>query len=81
MVYVDTSVLITLYIKEAYSRQASDWNRTNNEASPKTIFHELEFTNAIHLKLFGKERCLLDSLTIPSSMVSSPPISNVMGKL
>jgi predicted nucleic acid-binding protein len=55
MVYVDTSVLVTLYIKEANSRIASDWVRTNNEAVPKTIFHELEFTNAIQLKLFRKE--------------------------
>ena len=55
MVYVDTSVLVKLYVKEAYSRKASDWIRTNNEAIPKTIFHELEFTNAIQLKLFRKE--------------------------
>jgi predicted nucleic acid-binding protein len=55
MVYVDTSVLVTLYIKETYSRKASDWIRANNEAIPKTIFHELEFTNAIQLKLFRKE--------------------------
>jgi predicted nucleic acid-binding protein len=55
MVYVDTSVLVTLYIKEVHSRKASDWIRSNNEALPKTVFHELEFTNAIQLKLFRKE--------------------------
>lgn len=55
MVYVDTSVLVKLYIKEAYSRKASEWIRANNEAIPKTVFHELEFTNAIQLKLFRKE--------------------------
>ena len=55
MVYVDTSVLVKLYIKEAYSRKASDWIKANNEAISKTIFHELEFTNAIQLKLFRKE--------------------------
>jgi predicted nucleic acid-binding protein len=55
MVYVDTSVLVKLYVKEAYSRKASDWIRNNNEAIPKTIFHELEFTNAVQLKLFRKE--------------------------
>ena len=55
MVYVDTSVLVKLYIKEVYSRKASDWIRANNEAIPITIFHKLEFTNAIQLKLFRKE--------------------------
>lgn len=55
MVYADTSVLVTLYIKETYSRGASDWIRANNEAIPKTIFHQLEFTNAIQLKRFREE--------------------------
>ncbi|MGA6926641.1 MAG: type II toxin-antitoxin system VapC family toxin [Desulfosarcina sp.] len=55
MVYADTSVLVTLYLKETYSRKASDWIRANNEAIPKTIFHQLEFTNAIQLKQFRKE--------------------------
>lgn len=55
MVYVDTSVLVKLYIKEVHSRKASDWIRSNNEALPKTVFHELEFTNAIQLKQFRKE--------------------------
>ena len=55
MVYVDTSVIVKLYIKETYSREASDWISANNEAIPKTIFHELEFTNAIRLKQFRNE--------------------------
>lgn len=55
MVYVDTSVLVSLYVKEAYSRQASDWIRANNEAIPTTVFHGLEFTNAIQSKLYRKE--------------------------
>ena len=55
MLYVDTSVIVKLYIKETYSREASDWIRANNEAIPKTIFHDLEFTNAIRLKQFRKE--------------------------
>lgn len=40
-VYVDTSVLVTLYIKEKYSRKASDWIRANNEAIPKTTYASL----------------------------------------
>ena len=55
MVYVDTSIIVKLYIKEKYSRNASNWLKKNNEAIPLTSFHELEFTNAIHLKLFRTE--------------------------
>jgi len=55
MMYVDTSVIVTLYVKEKYSRKAADWIKTNNEAIPLTPFHELEFSNAITLKLFRKE--------------------------
>ena len=55
MVYVDTSVIVKLYIKEGYSRDVSDWLKENNEAIPLTSFHELELINAIHLKLFRTE--------------------------
>lgn len=55
MVYVDTSVIVKLYIKEKYSRGASNWLKANNEAIPLTSFHELEFMNALQLKRFRKE--------------------------
>jgi predicted nucleic acid-binding protein len=55
VVYVDTSIIVKLYIKEKYSRDASTWLKANNEAVPLTSFHELEFFNAIHLKLFRNE--------------------------
>ncbi|MBW2366616.1 MAG: type II toxin-antitoxin system VapC family toxin [Deltaproteobacteria bacterium] len=55
MFYLDTSVIVKLYVKEAYSREASDWIKANNEAVPRTVFHELEFTNAIKLKQFRNE--------------------------
>ena len=55
MVYVDTSVIVTLYVKEEYSRKAADWIRNNDESIPLTPFHELEFSNAVNLKLFRKE--------------------------
>jgi predicted nucleic acid-binding protein len=55
VVYVDTSVIVKLYIKEKYSRNASNWLKENNEAIPLTSFHELEFINAIYLKLFRTE--------------------------
>jgi len=55
VLYVDTSVMVKLYIKEEYSLEASHWIRQNNEAIPLTRFHELEFTNAIYLKQFRTE--------------------------
>jgi predicted nucleic acid-binding protein len=55
MVYVDTSVIVKLYILETHSREASAWISANNEAIPITIFHELEFSNAIKLKQFRNE--------------------------
>ncbi len=55
MLYVDTSVIVKLYIKEEYSLEVSQWIRRNNEAIPLTRFHELEFTNAIYLKQFRTE--------------------------
>lgn len=55
MIYVDTSVVVKLYVREAFSLNVSNWIRKNNEAMPLTPFHELEFKNAIHLKRFRKE--------------------------
>jgi len=53
--YVDTSVIVKLYIKEDLSFEVSNWVRTKNEAIPLTTFHELEFTNALYLKQFRSE--------------------------
>ena len=55
MLYVDTSIIVKLYIKEAYSLEASNWLKKNNEPIPLTGFHELEFTNALYLKQFRSE--------------------------
>ena len=55
MIYADTSVIVKLYIKEEHSRETSDWIKNNDEAIPLTLFHELEFTNAVKLKRFGHE--------------------------
>ena len=55
MLYVDTSVIVKLYIKEEHSLDVSNWLKENNEAIPLTIFHELEFNNAINLKEFRTE--------------------------
>ncbi len=55
MLYVDTSVIVKLYVKEKLSLDASNWLKENNEAIPLTVFHELEFNNAINLKEFRGE--------------------------
>ena len=66
MVYVDTSVIVKLYIKEEYSRDTSNWLRENNEAIPLTSFHELELINAIYLKQFRAEITLAETRLIMS---------------
>ena len=55
MLYVDTSVIVKLYVKEEHSQDASNCLRKNDEAIPLTVFHELEFNNAINLKEFRAE--------------------------
>jgi len=55
MIYVDTSVMVKLYVRELHSREVSEWLQDNDEAIPLTPFHELEFTNAIKLKQFRDE--------------------------
>jgi len=55
VLYVDTSVIVKLFVKEEHSLDASNWLRKNNEAIPLTVFHELEFNNAINLKEFRAE--------------------------
>ena len=55
MIYVDTSAIVKLYVREEYSRNVSNWLREQDEAIPLTPFHELELTNAIRLKQFRCE--------------------------
>ena len=55
MVYVDTSILVKLYFREAFSIEAARWIIRNNHSLPLTPFHELEFINALHQKQFREE--------------------------
>jgi len=55
VLYVDTSVIVKLYVKEEHSSDSSNWLKKNNEAIPLTVFHELEFNNAMNLKEFRAE--------------------------
>ena len=66
MVYVDTSVIVKLYIKEDLSAEAAVWLKRNNEAVPLTRVHELEFINALHLKMFRSEITRDEVLSISS---------------
>lgn len=55
MIYIDTSVIVKLYIKETDSLAVSEWIRNNNEPIPLTSLIELEFINALKLKQFRNE--------------------------
>lgn len=55
MIYVDTSAIVKLYIREPGSVQVSEWLKKNNEPIPLTGLIELEFNNALKLKQFGNE--------------------------
>ena len=55
MLYIDTSVMVKLYVKENHSFDVSRWIKKNNEAIPLTGIHELEFVNAINLKRYRSE--------------------------
>lgn len=55
MIYVDTSVIVKLYIKEGYSLEVAKWVKKENQAIFLTWLHDLEFTNAICLKQFREE--------------------------
>ena len=55
MVYIDTSAIVKLYIRESDSRSLSEWIKKNNEPLPLTSLIELEFINALKLKQFRNE--------------------------
>ncbi|MEA2101646.1 MAG: type II toxin-antitoxin system VapC family toxin [Thermodesulfobacteriota bacterium] len=67
MLYLDTSALVKLYVKEQYSRDLSLWLAKNKEALPITNLHELEFINAISLKRYRGDILKEDAQTISSS--------------
>ena len=55
MIYVDTSAIVKLYIKEPDSLSVSEWIKKNNLSIPLTSLIELEFINALKLKQFRNE--------------------------
>ena len=55
MIYWDTSVIIKLYIKEELSEFIAEKAKAFDQAIPLTNLHDLEFTNALSLKVFRNE--------------------------
>ena len=55
MLYVDTSALVKLYIRETLSKEIADFLKRRNQPVPLTRFHELEFSNALRLKCYRAE--------------------------
>lgn len=55
MIYVDTSAIMKLYVKETDSQPLSEWIIKNDEPLPLTSLIELEFINALKLKQFRNE--------------------------
>ncbi len=64
MVYLDTSVLVKLYIREQHSRKVSQWVRRQSHAIALTSLHTLEFINAISLKEYRNELSTADRTLI-----------------
>ncbi len=55
MLYLDTSVIVKLYVKEAYSTEVIEKIKKTDSSIPLTHFHHLEFINALKLKIFRNE--------------------------
>lgn len=55
MRYLDTSVIVKLYVREARTGEAVAFIESENSAVPLTRFHELEMANALRLKQFRGE--------------------------
>jgi predicted nucleic acid-binding protein len=54
-VYYDTGALIPLYVNEIFSEVVTGYTAGCGVPIPFSLFHRLEFENALRLKLFRKE--------------------------
>lgn len=55
MLWLDTSVLVALYVPEPRSERVARLVRQTGEPIPFSQLHELELTNALQLRLFRRE--------------------------
>ena len=53
--WLDTSVLVALYVPEARSERVVRLVRRSGESIPFSQLHELELANALHLRVFRRE--------------------------
>ncbi len=52
MTYVDTSVLVSLYVSDANSQRADTWRKANPAPIDFTSLHRVELRNALSLAVF-----------------------------
>ena len=52
MTYVDTSVLVSLYVSDANSQRADAWRKANPAPIDFTSLHRVELRNALSLAVF-----------------------------
>ncbi len=52
MIYLDTSALIKLYIRESGSEEVQNWVVSQDDPLPVWDLQEMELTNALNLKVF-----------------------------
>ncbi len=55
MTYADTGFICSLYAPDAHSARAVAWMRKQTSPLPVTWLHQLEFRNALRLRVFRKE--------------------------
>ena len=54
-IYYDTGALVPIYVDEVFSEAVNDFSTSRAVPIPFSLFHRLEFENALRLKLFRKE--------------------------
>lgn len=58
MIYLDTSALIKLYVREDGSEDVQAWVASQDDPLPVWELQEMELMNALYLKVFWKEIAL-----------------------
>ena len=85
--YVDTSVLVSLYIQDANSPKADAWRQANPVAIDLTSFHRIELRNALSLAVFQQRVTSAEAQAawqdVQQDMASGllVPIPDLWGKL